>query len=131
MEEPRMSQYAQQAAAAGDKFLAALASTQDDVIKYLAARPATAPANPATAAAVKTTQALADAGFGFALKLVAQQQAFFAKLYALQQQGTRSGSARASAQSATPKATASAKRKTAKRRPAKKTGSRGATAPAQ
>jgi hypothetical protein len=116
-----MSQYAKQAAAAGDKFLSALATTQDNVIRYLAAsRPGPATSHPAASAALKTTQAFSNASFDFSLRLLGQQHAFLAKLYALQPSAVGVASRVASAPKAPAAKKARRKKAASKRRTTKK-----------
>jgi len=124
-----MSNYANVAAEAGDKYLETLAQGQDRLIEYVRASrefmPPIAEAHvpamkfaPAMPFTVPTPQEVADVQFGFANKLLELQQKFYRRLY----QSPTAGSAVKSA--ARSGGSGAAKAKTTKARTAKKTTSR-------
>ena len=82
-----MSTYVKLATEAGDQFLAALAESQDQFLKYLKASSAWTPA-PTTPAAppfsdeyFPTPREIYEANFAFMSKLLKQQKAFTDKLF--------------------------------------------------
>lgn len=82
-----MSNYSKIAAEAGDKYLTALAESQEQILKSLSGFSSWAPAlpsipTPALAADLPTPKEIAEANFAFAAKLLKQQKAFAEKLFA-------------------------------------------------
>jgi hypothetical protein len=76
-----MSTYAKLAAEAGDQYLEAMGQTQDTFLSAVTISRAWAPAMPATPIAdFPTPQEMVDVSFGFAQKLLKQQQDFVEKL---------------------------------------------------
>jgi hypothetical protein len=83
-----MSNYVKLAAEAGDQYLATLAESQEQFLKYLKASAAWTPAaNPVAASPfsedyLPTPREIFEANFAFAAKLLKQQQKFSEKLFA-------------------------------------------------
>ena len=83
-----MSDYVKQATGIGDQDLTALAESQEQFLKTLAAFSAWVPKVPATtpapefAAALPTPKEVVEANFAFATKLLKQQKDFTEKLVA-------------------------------------------------
>jgi len=102
-----MSMYGKIAADAGDQYLAAISQAQENFINAIAMSMAWAPPVPAATplpAEFPTPQEIVGVGFGFAQKLLKQQQDFAEKLVAATE--TR-------AESTSPKSTASPRGKSA------------------
>jgi hypothetical protein len=92
--------YAKIAADAGDQYLALLGQTQENVINAIATSMAWAPAVPVTAALpadFPTPQEIVGVSFGFAEKLLKQQQDFVRKLIAATDPRTESSGPRSTA----------------------------------
>ena len=87
-----MPMYAKIAADAGDQYLAAIGQTQENILNAVAASMAWAPAIPAAPPGTDfpTPQEMVDVSFGFAQKLLRQQQAFAEKLVAATETRTES-----------------------------------------
>jgi hypothetical protein len=82
-----MSNYSKIAAEAGDKYLTALAESQEQILKSLSGFSTWAPPlpsipAPALAADLPTPKEIAEANFEIAAKLLKQQDAFAEKLMA-------------------------------------------------
>ena len=82
-----MSDYVKRATGVGDQYLTALAESQEQFLKTLAAFSAWAPKVPATpapefVAAMPSPKEVVDANFAFAAKLLKQQKDFTEKLVA-------------------------------------------------
>ena len=82
-----MSEYVKRATGAGDQFLTALAESQEQFLKTVAAFSAWAPKAQATpapefVAALPTPKEVLEANFAFASKLLKQQKEFTEKLVA-------------------------------------------------
>jgi len=82
-----MSNYAKLATETTDKYLAALAESQEAFLKSISTFTAWAPATPAVpmpafVADLPTPQELTEVNFAFATKLLAQQKSFVEKLLA-------------------------------------------------
>ena len=102
-----MTTYARIAAEAGDQYLAALSQTQETFLNAIAMSTAWAPAVPVASALPEdfpTPQEMVGVSFGFAQKLLKQQQDFAEKLIAASQTRT---------ESTTPKGAASPKSRSA------------------
>ena len=102
-----MTTYARIAAEAGDQYLAAIGQTQENFLNAIATSMAWAPAVPVPAAPAgdfPTPQEIVGVSFGFAQKLLKQQQDFAEKLFAATEART---------ESTTPKSTAPPKSKSA------------------
>jgi len=100
-----MTTYARIAAEAGDQYLAAIGQAQENFLNAMAMSMAWAPAVPAATAPIgdyPTPQEIVGVSFGFAQKLLKQQQDFAEKLIAASE--TR-------AEPTTPKSTVSSKGK--------------------
>jgi hypothetical protein len=120
-----MSNYLNLAAEAGDKYLAMLAQSQDQIIEFVRSSRELMPHVPASYGAqfsempfpVPSPRDLADAQFEFASRLLKQQEGFTRKLYQLP-----SGKTPAKAASSTrqPSKSASATRSAAKGRSSRK-----------
>jgi len=84
--------YAKIAADAGDQYLAAIGQTQENFLNAVAASMAWAPAVPAAPPNpdFPTPQEMVDVSFGFAQKLLKQQQGFAEKLVAATETRTES-----------------------------------------
>jgi hypothetical protein len=80
-----MSDYVKRAGGVGDKYLAALAESQEQFLKTLAAYSAWVPKAPAAvpdAGELPTPKEVVEANFAFAAKLLKQQKDFTEKLVA-------------------------------------------------
>jgi hypothetical protein len=82
-----MSNYSKLAAEAGDKYLTALAESQEQILKSLSGLSSWVPAvpaipTPAGVAELPTPKEIAEANFAFSAKLLKQQKAFAEKLFA-------------------------------------------------
>ena len=87
-----MTTYARIAAEAGDQYLAAIGQAQENFLNAMAMSMAWAPAVPAATAPIgdyPTPQEIVGVSFGFAQKLLKQQQDFAEKLIAASE--TRTG----------------------------------------
>ena len=88
-----MTTYARIAAEAGDQYLAAMTQAQDNFLNAMAMSMAWAPSVPATtapAADFPTPQEMVGVSFGFAQKLLKQQQEFAERLVAATEARTES-----------------------------------------
>jgi hypothetical protein len=96
-----MTIYAKIAADAGDQYLAAIGQAQENFINAMAMSMAWAPPVPAATAALPadfpTPQEMVGVSFGFAQKLLKQQQEFAEKLIAATETRTESTSPRSAA----------------------------------
>ena len=81
-----MKTYARIAAEAGDQYLAAVSQTQENYLNAIATSmawaPPAVPVTPGSAADFPTPQEMVEVSFGFAQKLLKQQQDFAQKLVA-------------------------------------------------